>query len=130
MFLYISQNQLEKTLVRAEEVLNLVGYIPLVSLLSAAVRSFGGMLQIILGLIFATVSFLAKAPSRKSNHFRNCRLSIHHVLHGFFNIVRAKIEAVPFLSLITCLPYDRILKKRFRYSIENRPPEIEIEISG
>jgi glycosyltransferase A (GT-A) superfamily protein (DUF2064 family) len=120
-----TQEQIHKTLAKAEEVLNLVGYIPLVSLLSAAVRTLGGKLQLLLGLVFAIGCFMAgiTTPLRKKKHFQNARWSIGHALHGVLNILRALIESVPFLSLITCLPYDRVFKIRIRYSLENCIPE-------
>lgn len=131
IFPFLTQIQLDKTLAKAEEALNLVGYIPLVSLLSATLRSLGGMLQTLLSLIFAAVNFVAGFISKKPRHFRNFRLSVHYIFHGIFNIIRAKIEAVPCLSLITCLPYDRLLKKRFKYPSENHSDdEMEIEVEG
>ncbi len=119
----ISKDQLEKALAKAEAALNLVGYIPMISLLSAAVRSFGGFLQLVLGLCLAIVYFfkLRLSNSRKVECFFHFKTGFAHVLHGICNIVRAKIEAVPFLSLVTCLPYDRLLKKRFKYGIETCP---------
>ncbi len=116
-----TQEQIHKTFAKAEEILNLVGYVPLVSLLSAAVRTIGGKLQLLLGLVFALGCFMMglTAPLRKKKHFQNARWSIGHALHGLLNILRALIESVPFLSLITCFPYDRIFKIRIRYSLEN-----------
>jgi hypothetical protein len=128
MFPFISQIQLEKTLARAEEALNLVGYIPLVSILSATVRSMGGMLQALLGIAFALGYFFAGHIFKKAKALQKSRLSTHYLFHGLLNIIRAKIEAVPFLSLITCLPYDRLLKKRFKYPVENLPEEDEMEV--
>ncbi len=125
---WISKNQLEKSLAKAEEALNVIGYIPMISKLSAAVRSFGGILQLLIGLCFVIVYFftLKFSNSRKIERFFHFKTSLAHVLHGVCNIIRAKIEAVPFLSLVVCLPYDRILKKRFKYAIESRP-DIEAE---
>jgi Flp pilus assembly protein TadB len=124
----ICKNQLEKTLAKAEETLNLIGYIPLISLISATVRSLGGMLQIILGLLFAMAYFFlwGFTHSRKIKHFLLIKTSFSHAIHGICNAVRAKIEAVPFLSLVLCLPYDRLLKKRFKYEIE-KFLDVEVE---
>lgn len=118
-----TKDQLEKSLAKAEEALNLIGYIPMISLLSAAVRSSGGILQLLLGLCFAIVSFfkLRFSNSRNFKFFFHFKTGFAHMLHGVCNIVRAKIEAIPFLSLVVCLPYDRLLKKRFKYGIETCP---------
>ena len=129
MFPFISQAQLEKTLARAEEALNLVGYIPLVSMLSAAVRSMGGMLLMLLSGIFALGNFMAGLLEKKPKRIQKSKLCVHYLFHGLFNFLRAKIEAVPFLSLATCLPYDRLLKKRFTYPTENCHDDDVIEIS-
>jgi hypothetical protein len=119
----ISKDHLERVLAKAEEVLNLVGYIPLISLISATVRTLGGMLQLILGVCFAAghFFFLGFSKTRKITHFFHLKASLAHALHGFCNVLRATIEAIPFLSLTLCLPYDRMLKKRFKYPIENYP---------
>lgn len=119
----ISKDKLEKTLARGEEALNLVGYIPFVSTVSASIRSLGGILQMILGGCFALgyfCFFFYKKP-RNIKHFFHFKMSMGYILHGVANFFRAKIEAIPFLSLLFCLPYDRYFKKRFKYSIETLP---------
>ncbi|MBS0604457.1 MAG: hypothetical protein JSS60_05395 [Verrucomicrobia bacterium] len=130
----ISKDQLERTLARLEEAFNLIGYIPFMSVLSATVRAIGGKAQALLGLCFAIGYFclLGFTETRKIKHFFHLKSSFSQILHGICNIVRAAIEAVPFLGLVVCLPYDRLLKKRFKYDVENCT-DIEIEgeeISG
>lgn len=124
----ISKDKFERTLARGEEALNLVGYIPFVSIASASLRSLGGILQFTCGFCFAIGYFCAFAYSkpRKIKHFLYLKTSFGYALHGAANFFRAKIEAIPFLSLILCLPYDRYFKKRFKYAIENLA-ETEIE---
>lgn len=117
----ISRQQLEKTLARGEESLNLIGYIPVISSMSAAVRALGGKLQALIGFGFAVYSLIAglKSSRGKIRHFLNFSASLSHFLHGLANMLRAAIEAVPFLSLVTCLPYDRFFHKRFKYALED-----------
>lgn len=119
---HLSISALEKTLAKAEEALNLIGYIPLISLHSAAVRLIGGLIQLILGFGLALLYFciLRFSSARKMKHFFHLKKSFAHGCHGISNIVRSNIEAVPFLGLILCLPYDRLLKKRFKYEVETR----------
>jgi hypothetical protein len=117
----ITKEQLARTLAKGEEALNLIGYIPMISILSAALRTFGGKLQALIGLCFAIFSLIMGLKSSKGKicHFLNFRMGLEHFLHGLFNMLRALFEAVPFLSLVTCLPYDRVLKKRFKYTYED-----------
>ncbi len=130
MVKHISKDHIEYTLVKAEEVLNLVGYIPMISLITAAIRSFGGMLQLILGACFAAYYFflLKFFKTGKIQHLFHLKTGLSHVAHGFCNVMRAKIEAIPFLSLIICLPYDRLFRKRFKYSMEKYQEGEEIII--
>ena len=121
-----SNDKLEKFLAQAEQTFNLVGYVPIISIASASVRSFGGILQAVTGTLFAIGIFclLGFTKSRQMKHFVQLKISLSHIAHGVCNIIRAKIEAVPFLSLLICLPYDRFFNKRFRYAIEVYPDEI------
>ena len=125
----ITKDQLERTLAKGEEALNLIGYVPVVSTMSAALRALSGKLQVVLGIIFAIVYFslLGFSETRKIKHFLHLKSSFGQIFHGICNIVRSLLEAVPFLSLVTCLPYDRLLKKRFKYSVENYT-DIEIDV--
>lgn len=121
-----SNDKLEKFLAQAEQTFNLVGYIPIISIASASVRSFGGIVQAITGtgLAIGIFCMLGFTKSRQIKHFVRLKISLAHIAHGVCNILRAKIEAVPFLSLLICLPYDRLFNKRFRYAIEVYPDEI------
>lgn len=130
-FPFITQWQLEKTLAKAEEALNLVGYIPLLSVISASVRSVGGKLQALGGLLFALGCFglgWFSPHHKKRKLFQLCRNGIEYLIHGLLNIFRSIFEAIPFLSLVTCLPYDRVLQKRFKYSLEEEPESSDVEI--
>lgn len=129
MFRLISKNHLETLLSKAEAIFNFIGYIPVISTFSASVRSAGGILQMILGLVFAAYYFirLRFSSARNIRHVFQLKTSIGHIPHGLCNFLRAKIEAIPFLSLLICLPYDRLYKKRFKYDVENSP-DIEEEI--
>ena len=139
MHRFITKDQLERTLSKGEQALNLIGYIPFVSTMSAALRLLGGKLQALLGFVFAAVyfCFLKFSKARKVKHLFYLKSGFSHGMHGIGNIIRSTIEAVPFLSLITCLPYDRFLKIRFRYHAEKFPAssnfapsdtDIEIEV--
>ena len=124
----ISKDKFESILARGEESLNLVGYVPFLSVASGALRSLGGLLQLILGFSFAIGYFCAfrYSKQRKIQHLLYMKTGFSHGFHGIANWLRAKIEIIPFLSLLVCLPYDRFFKKRFKYSIE-KLPEVKTE---
>ena len=130
----ISKDRFETILARGEESLNLVGYVPFLSIASGALRSLGGLVQLILGFGFAIGYFCAfrYGKQRKIQHLLYVKTSLGYGFHGIANWLRAKIEIIPFFSLVFCLPYDRYFKKRFKYSIEKLPevkPEgVTIEI--
>ncbi len=126
----ISKEQFESILAQGEQAFNLVGYIPFVSIISASVRSVGGLLQMTLGFCFALGYFCVffYKKSRNIKHFFYLKTSFIYALHGIANFFRAKIEAIPCLSLLFCLPYDRYFKKRFKYTTETLPKkEADIE---
>lgn len=126
--LNISKDHFEKILSQAEQALNLIGYIPFISAFSGAIRSTGGCFQFLSGLCLSAYFFcvLAFAKTKNIKHLFYLKTSFSHALHGIANIIRAKIEIVPFLSLILCLPYDRLFQKRFKYAAENLP-NVEID---
>ena len=119
----ISIDKFERVLARGEESLNLVGYVPFLSTVSGALRSLGGIAQLIVGFSCAIGYFCSFRYSKQSKvkHLLHLKTSLSHGFHGIANWLRAKIEIIPFLSLIFCLPYDRFFKKRFKYSAETLP---------
>lgn len=125
----ITQEILAKTFAKGEAALNLIGYIPMVSTLSAGVRMLGGKLQVVIGFCFGIYSLAVgiKSSRGKIRHFVNFRTCVEHFVHGILNMLRALIEAVPFLSLILCLPYDHFFKKRFKYALEDSDV-IDVEV--
>jgi hypothetical protein len=122
----ITRQQLAKTVARAEEVLNLIGYIPVVSIFSAFFfRALGGKIQIIWGLWFALYHSIAFIFSKnKDRRLTYLQMSLEHAVHGFCNTLRSMIEIFPFAGFALCLPYDRLLKLRLKYKLENTPQEI------
>ncbi len=128
MYRLISKDYLERLLSKAERILNFIGYIPVISTFSARIRSAGGILQMVLGLLLAAYYFLRLrfSGARNIKHVFHLKASICHIPHGLCNVIRAEIESIPFLSLVICLPYDHLYKKRFKYDVENSP-DIEVE---
>jgi hypothetical protein len=129
------QNSLNKTLNTFEQGLNIAGYVPIVSTFSGSLRMSYGKFEVI-GAIVASAMIAIKALFIANDADRNRELNraaetfMNYSLHGCANIMRGFIEALPFASLVTCLPYD-LLGHRFAYPVqrqianENRPsPDI------
>ncbi len=103
-----------------EGVLNILGYIPIVGTLSALIRFFYGKVQVFGGLIVLLISLVASIfgrPAKKRTWKHALELGGHFIRHGFLNYGRSLVEFIPFLPLITCLPYDRLGTKILDYEI-------------
>jgi hypothetical protein len=117
------QVNINKTLHVSERGLNILGYIPIVSTFSGALRMSYGKLEVI-GAIAAAALIAVKALCITNSSDRDSELKkavevfIGYALHGCANIIRGMIEVVPCFSLITCLPYD-LLGHRYAYPIES-----------
>jgi hypothetical protein len=118
------QINLNKVLNSFEEGLNIAGYFPIVSTFSGSLRSTYGELEIIgavavAALIAVRALFLINASDRNHELRKAVEVLITYSLHGLANIIRGTIEKFPFVSLVTCLPYD-LSGHRFAYPIENQ----------
>lgn len=115
------QINLNKTLNTFEEGLNIAGYFPIVSTFSGSLRIGYGKLEVIgsvaaAALIAIRALFLANASDRNREFRKAVEVLIDYSLHGFANITRGIIEDFPFVSLVTCLPYD-LSGNRFAYPV-------------
>lgn len=113
----MDQVKLDITLTTFETGLNYAGYVPIVSSFSAVVRAEYGKIEIICGIaaaVFFAVRALLAEGAQKEFLWKRSEDSLEYVAHGFANIIRAVFECVPFVSLVTCLPYD-LCKNRFSY---------------
>jgi hypothetical protein len=95
-----------------EQTLNVFGYIPFISTASSYVRHSYGTIQVTAGIAFAILSSLSQNNDRQAEH------GVEIAIHGFTNMCRATVEAIPFINLIT-IPYDIV--NRFEYqSLKHR----------
>lgn len=111
---------IDSTLASFEKDLNFVGYIPFASMLSGALRIIYGKIEVIgsvaLGALSAIKSLFYNGEQKEQEWNRAVHF-FNYALHGIANIFRGTLETVPFLSLVTCLPYD-MLELRFTYPKE------------
>ena len=113
---------LNKTLGVGEQWLNIAGYIPGVSSASGALRIGGGKTEVIGAIAGSAIVALAalsapNAAEKRQGLRRAVTILTTYLLHGIANVFRGSIEMIPFLSLVTCLPYD-LLKHRLTYPHE------------
>jgi hypothetical protein len=118
----LSELKLNDALASFEKGLNLAGYIPVVSMISGTLRSTYGKTLIITGvaggaLLAIVALFDRNAVGRQKGLEKAMKFLVTCSVHGIANIGRSRIERVPFLSLVTCLPYD-LLGIRFVYPKE------------
>jgi hypothetical protein len=115
------QINLNKTLNAFEKGLNIAGYIPVVSTFSGSFRASYGKLEVIAAVaaaaLMAVRALFLNAEDRNQELKKAVEVLVHYSLHGLANIMRAALEIFPFVSLVTCLPYD-LLGKRFSYPVQ------------
>lgn len=117
--------RLNQTLSLFEKELNLLGYIPVVSTFSGAVRITYGKLEVIAGLA-SSIFWSAKGigdtltgdDKEAEKSLDNSIYSINYSLHGAANIFRGSIEIIPFIGNALTLIYDASepLDRTFDYS--------------
>ncbi len=117
------EGSLDFSLDKFEHGLNVAGYIPLVSSVSGGIRAIMGKIEVIGAL--ATAAFIAVAalfnPDAAQRHAqlsKSAEIAVKYSLNGVANIFRGALEIVPFLSLLTCLPYD-LMGNRVSYMRDN-----------
>ncbi len=117
-----------------EHGLNIAGYIPLVSTISGGIRIGFGKLEVI-GAIAVAAFTAIKAlfnPDPIEKHLqldKAAKILVKYSLHGAANVLRGTLEVFPFVSLVTCLPYD-LAGNRFSYVREDIPGVYAIQQVG
>ncbi|GEM_PF-2985369 len=119
-----AQKKVDNALACFEEGLNIAGYVPLFGLCitAGALRiQYGKTLvctSIALAALVAVASIFTRNSEMRHAGFKLAsKLFTVYSLHGLANICRGFIEIFPYLSLITCLPYD-MTNNRLKYPTE------------
>ncbi len=117
------ESSLDFSLDKFEHGLNVAGYIPFVSSFSGGVRAIMGKIEVIGALATAAIMaigalFNPNAAQRQAQLSKSGEIAVKYSWHGVANILRGALEIVPFLSLVTCLPYD-LMGNRVSYFREN-----------
>lgn len=86
-----------------ERTLNLAGYIPVIGSISAVIRGGYAKIEMITGIAFAIFSVLHGDPTTASIYLS---VGVTLIAHSLLNAIRMCFELVPFMPLVTTLPYD------------------------
>jgi len=113
------ENTLDKSLDKLEHGLNIAGYVPILSSFSGGLRAVLGKIEIIGAIAAAAIMAVAAlfnpdAAQRQAQLNKALQIAVKYSLHGAANMFRGTVESIPFVSLVTCLPYD-LLGHRFAY---------------
>lgn len=113
------EDVLDDALTQFEYGLNVVGYVPLISTISSGIRMTYGNVEVIGAIAAAAILaikalFTSDSEARSELFNQSGKVLAKYSLHGLANCLRSLFESVPFLSLITCLPYD-LAGNRFSY---------------
>ncbi len=111
---------IDSTLANFEKDLNFVGYIPIASSFSGALRVAFGKIEVIAGVVLGAISGIKSLfynGQQKEQEWKHAVSLFNYSLHGIANIFRGILECIPFVSLVTCLPYDKA-EVRFTYPKE------------
>jgi len=102
-----------------EGVLNWLGYIPLVSLVSGSLRVIYGTMEVGLGLLLAVKLFAESKISSDNEklYLQEAQHQLQYVAHGFANIVRGWVEICFIVGNILTFIYD-YFEIRCKYSDE------------
>ena len=118
---------LDKTLGRFEQGLNIAGYVPLfgVGSIAGGIRAAYGKMEVVCSIGRAAITAIAAlfnpdVQQKQQGLDRAVEIVKTYTVHGLGNVVRGWVEMVPYLSLVTCLPYD-YLGYRFSYPQEGAP---------
>lgn len=101
------------------EVLNPIGYIPVLGSLTGVCRIAYGSLQCTISPIGTFIEnmcgLLTSDRANSIRHYDGAGASAEHTIHGALNMIRGAVELVPLLPLITCAPLDASgFKYRYR----------------
>lgn len=100
-----------------EKGLNIAGYIPIIGTISGVIRAGYTKIEFISGVALAALAFGMHLQGNPSGLSTYLAVGITLIAHSLLNGLRACIEIVPGLPIITTLPYDlyatHILGKRF-----------------
>ncbi len=120
-YMHPMQQTLDQALHTIEQVLNVAGYLPLVSMISGSIRIAYGKIEVIgavaAGALLALKGFANSDPEQRSKEVDyGVAVIVNYSIHGLINIGRAFVEAIPLINL-SCLVYD-LAGGRIQYPFE------------
>ena len=100
-----------------EKGLKIAGYIPFIGTVSAAIRGGFAKIEMISGIAFAILALGIHLQGNAATASTYLAVGITLIAHSLLNGLRTCLEVVPFVPLVTTLPYDLyatyVVGKRF-----------------
>ena len=84
--------------------LNVAGYIPVLGSVTSLVRLQYARIEAVAGAIFLLIGAAAHPSGALARLY--CDIGVTLIGHAVLNLARSDFEVVPFLPLVTTLPYD------------------------
>lgn len=119
----LSHPSLDQGLASCEKVLNIAGYVPIVSNVSGALRLVYGEVEVVAAVavgvfLILKALFNSNAEQCSQEVCQGRDIMVHYALHGLGNICRGSVESLFFIGNLSTLFYDFVLEKRFAYASE------------
>ena len=93
---------------QVEEGLNVLGYFPLISNVSAAERAILGTVEAVASLaVFSLYLCFSFCAIEKAVTYQGL-YCLYYTAHGVANVVRAIFESLPFIGNVLCFAYDAL----------------------
>lgn len=81
-----------KAFTQIETCFNVAGSLPIISLVSASIRSMAAQVQVVAGAVFGLIGFLGHLVSNNPKWVTMGQMGVSHIIHGAANFGRSIVE--------------------------------------
>lgn len=115
----VSTNHLNNILGKTEHAFNVLGWVPVLSSASGAIRIIAGKVQLVAALALAFFQKISGLIFQKKSYIELSNHSFDYVKHGIANICRGYLETIPLIGNVSLFVYDLLPDSRMKYEEEN-----------
>ena len=114
----ITYKNLDDRLASFEQILNTLGYIPLVSSISGTGRIVYGSVETLAGNVSCTYKSCQYFITGNREHRNQAAAHFWYAVHGVMNVQRGGWEFVPIIGNLSTFLYDKAVRLRANYTYE------------